>query len=205
MKYRVLALAFSAAAFTMFVTGCGTMDEAKVRELARDEANKAIEMQYGSGPAKFEFGAAWEKQFSYAQGNKVGNMIFVAGQLSHDTAIDEKGMPKTDLMTGKSFADQYRVTLENMKKVLASYGATMDDVVFLQNFVAPISGDKKLKAGDYNPEAAKIITEYFPKGLQAMTFVEVVRLYGDQQLVESNAIAIVKPAAAAPAAAPAAK
>lgn len=199
MKYlyisRILALALSATAFAVFAVGCGTMDEARVRELARDEAQKAIGMQGAAGPEKFGFGVAWEKEFSYSQGTKIGNMIFVAGQLAHDTAVDEKGMPKTDLMTGKPFEEQFRVTLENIKKVLEHYGATMDDVVFLQNFVAPVSGDKKLKAGDYNPVAAKLICEYFPNGLQAMTFVEVVRLYGGPQLVESNAIAVVKPKA----------
>ena len=201
MKLRVLAFALSAAAFTVFAVGCGNMDEAKVRNLARDEAQKVLSMQGAAGPEKFGFGVAWEKEFSYSQGTKVGNMIFIAGQLAHDTAVDEKGMPKTDLMTGKNFEEQYRVTLDNIKKVLEHFGATMDDVVFLQNFVAPVSGDKKLKAGDYNPVAAKLIREYFPNGLQAMTFVEVVRLYGGEQLVESNAIAVVKPnAQAAPAA-----
>jgi 2-iminobutanoate/2-iminopropanoate deaminase len=197
MKHRVLALALSVTAFAVLASSCGNMDEAKVRQLAREEAQKTMGMQAQAGPEKFGFGVAWEKQWSYSEGTKVGNMIFIAGQLAHDTNVDEKGMPKTDLMTGKSFAEQFRVTLENMKKVLAHYGATMDDVVFLQNFVAPVSGDKKLKAGDYNDAAAKLITEYFPNGLQAMTFVEVVRLYGSQQLVESNAIAVVKPAPAA--------
>ena len=201
MNHRVLALALSAAAFAVFASGCGNMDEAKVRELARDEAQKAISMQAPAGPQKFGFGVAWEKQWSYSEGTKVGNMIFIAGQLAHDTNVDEKGMPKTDLMTGKSFEEQFKVTLENMKKVLEHYGASMDDVVFLQNFVAPVSGDKKLKAGNYNDAAAKLVSQYFPNGLQAMTFVEVVRLFGDQQLVETNAIAVVKPgAAAAPAA-----
>ena len=201
MKLRVLAFALSAAAFTVFAVGCGNMDEAKVRNLARDEAQKVLSMQGAAGPEKFGFGVSWEKTWSYSQGTKVGNMIFIAGQLAHSTEVDSAGNPKQDLMTGKSFEEQFRATLENVKKVLEHYGATMDDVVFLQNFVAPVSGDKKLKAGNYNPSAAKLISEYFPNGLHAMTFVEVVRLYGDQQLVESNAIAVVThKAQAAPAA-----
>lgn len=191
MKHRAIGIVLSAVAFVLFAAGCGTMDEAKVRELARDEAQKAIS---GAGPEKFGFGVAWEKEWSYSQGTKIGNMIFVAGQLAHSTEVDSTGMPKQFFMG--SFEEQFKATLENIKAVLAHYGATMDDVVFLQNFVAPVAGDKKTKAGDYNPVASKLIREYFPNGLQAMTFVEVVRLYGDQQLVESNAIAVVKPAAA---------
>jgi enamine deaminase RidA (YjgF/YER057c/UK114 family) len=192
MKHRVLALALSATAFAVFAVGCGTMDEAKVRELARDEAQKAIGMQGAAGPEKFGFGVAWEKEWSYSQGTKIGNMIFVAGQLAHGTEVDSTGMPKFFM---GNFEEQYKATLENVKAVLAHFGATMDDVVFLQNFVAPVSGDKTMKAGDYNPAAAKLVREYFPNGLQAMTFVEVVRLYGPKQLVETNAIAVVKPKA----------
>jgi enamine deaminase RidA (YjgF/YER057c/UK114 family) len=190
--YIVLALALSATAFAVFAVGCGNMDEAKVRELARDEAQKAIGMQGAAGPEKFGFGAAWEKEFSYSQGTKIGNMIFVAGQLAHGTEVDSTGMPKFFM---GNFDEQYKATLENVKAVLSHFGATMDDVVFLQNFVAPVSGDKTMKAGNYNPVASKLIREYFPNGLQAMTFVEVVRLYGDKQLVETNAIAVVKPKA----------
>ncbi len=200
MKHRAIGIVLSTAAFVIFAAGCGTMDEAKVRELARDEAQKALGMQDGAGPQKFGFGAAWEKEFSYSQGTKIGNMVFVAGQLAHSAEVDSAGMPVKFFMG--SFEEQFRATLENVKAVLAHHGATMDDVMFLQNFVAPVAGDKKTKAGDYNPIAAKLIREYFPNGIHAMTFVEVVRLYGDQQLVETNAIAVLKPGAqaAAPAA-----
>lgn len=170
--------------------GCG-YDEAALRNIAREEALKVqSEKSRSFEPEKFGFGVAWEKEFSFAQGNKVGNMIFLAGQLSHDTELDDKGMPIRDLMTGKSFEEQLRQTLDNMKAVLDNYGATMDDVVFLQHFVDTEAGGNK--AGDYEPALAQLIQEYFPKGLQGMTCVEVLNLYGPQQLVESNAIAIVR-------------
>lgn len=191
MKRFVLGIALAVFAFGVLLSGCGKgVDELKAREIARDEAMKAMSQMVVT-PEKFGFGVAWEKEWSYSQGTKVGNVIYVAGQLAHSTEVDEKGMPKQDLMTGKNFEEQFKVTLENIKKVLAHYGATMDDVVFLQNFVAPLSRDKKLKAGDYNAAASKLVREYFPNGLQAMTFVDVVALYGGQQLVESNAIAVI--------------
>ena len=169
--------------------GCGN-NEAGIRAIAREEALKVQgEHEKSFAPEKFGFGVAWEKEFSFAQGNKTGNLIFLAGQLSHDTEIDGNGMPKRDLMTGKNFEQQLRQTLENMKAVLAHYNATMDDVVFLQHFVDTNAGGNK--AGNYEPVLAKLIQEYFPKGLQGMTCVEVSNLYGKEQLIESNAIAVV--------------
>ncbi|MFC1693296.1 RidA family protein, partial [Candidatus Latescibacterota bacterium] len=133
------------------------------------------------------FGGALEKEWSHSQGVKTGNMIFIAGQQPYDTNLDENGMPLTDLETGKNFKEQLQTVLGNIKKVLANYGATMDDVVFLQGFVdAEASGNKASFEG-----AAEIIQEFFPKGLQAMTFIMVDDLYGPEQLIEANAIAVV--------------
>ncbi|MBN1290693.1 MAG: RidA family protein [Candidatus Latescibacteria bacterium] len=183
----VLLIAFGLA---LIMAGCSHgVDELTTREIAREEAMKAVDNYAKSfKPDKFGFGVGWEKEFSYAQGNKVGNMIFVAGQLAHGRQVDDKGMP-TEFFMG-DFDQQLRATLDNIKAVLANYGATMDDVVFLQNFVVPKTRSGNT-AGNYNPSAAKIISEYFPNGLHAMTFVEVQGLYGDAQLVESNAIAVV--------------
>ena len=158
-----------------------------IREIAREEAANAISNYTKSfQPEPFGFGAAWEKEFSYAQGVKSGNMIFVAGQLAHGQQVDENGMP--EFLMG-DFEQQLRATLDNIKAVLANYGATMDDVVFLQNFVDTEAGGNT--AGDYWPVAAKVISEYFPNGLHAMTFAEVVDLFGPLQLVESNAIEVI--------------
>ena len=158
-----------------------------VREIAKEEAANTIGDYIKSlQPEKFGFGIAWEKEFSYAQGVKIGNMIFVAGQLAHGQEVDESGMP--EFLMG-DFEEQFRATLENVKAVLANYGATMDDVVFLQNFVDAEAGGNT--AEDYNPVIAKLVSEYFPNGLHAMTIAEVVNLFGPLQLVESNAIAII--------------
>lgn len=182
---RTLTACTLAIVWTLAAAGCG-VDEVKVRELARKEAQQVLsEYKESFAPEKFGFGVPWEKEWSYAQGVKTGNLIFVAGQLAHGQKLNPDGNP--DFYMG-DFEQQFRATLENIKAVLANYGATMDDVVFLQNFVDTQAGTRK--AGDYNTPAAKLICEYFPKGLHAMTFVEVVDLYGPEQLVESNAIAV---------------
>lgn len=187
MKKAIAAAILAVLALTL-VAGCSGVDETTVRQIAREEATKAVDDFVTSfAPEKFSFNTAWEKEFSYAQGVKTGNLIFVAGQLAHGQTVDANGMP--EFFMG-DFEQQLRAVLDNVKAVLANYGATMDDVVFLQNFVVTKTRSGKT-AGNYNPVAAKIITEYFPKGLHGMTFVEVAGLYGDDQLVESNAIAVV--------------
>ena len=183
---RIIMTVFTTLVVSFIVTSCG-VDEAEVTKIAREEAMNAIDTYARSfQPEEFGFGVAWEKEFSYAQGVKTGNMIFVAGQLAHGQEVDDEGMP--EFLMG-DFEEQFRATLENVKAVLANYDATMDDVVFLQNFVDPVAGNNK--SGDYNPIAAKLISEYFPNGIHAMTFAEVSNLYGPEQLVESNAIAVV--------------
>jgi 2-iminobutanoate/2-iminopropanoate deaminase len=183
MKTAVYTLT---AATALFTGGCG-VDEVTVHEIARQEALKAIEMRTTpTTPLKFGFGMPWEKEFSYAQGVKTGNTIFIAGQRAHGRTITTDGVP--EFIMG-DFEQQFRATLENMKAVLANYKATMDNIVFIQVFVDAEAGGNK--AGDYNPVAAKLIKEYFPKGQQAMTIVEVTDLNGPQQLVESNAVAVV--------------
>jgi len=188
-KALTVSVVLAAFAVALMVSGCGGVDEVTVRQIAREEAMKAIDTHLASfAPDKFGFGVSWEKSFSYAQGVKTGNLIFVAGQLAHGQEVDAQGNPTAYYMG--DFEEQYRATLENIKAVLANYGATMDDVVFLQNFVVPKTRSGK-KAGDYNPAAAKLVSEYFPNALHAMTFAEVAGLYGDDQLVESNAIAVI--------------
>lgn len=56
----------------------------------------------------------------YSQGVKSGNLIFVSGQLPIDAATGE--MPR-------EIKDQTRQSLNNVKSILESAGASMDNVV----------------------------------------------------------------------------
>ena len=188
MKRLCLAAVLIAFVCTLSViSGCGTNDAA-IRDIVREEIMKDREQRAKTfALEKFGFGGALEKEWSHSQGVKAGNLIFVAGQQPYDTNLDENGMPLTDLETGKNFQEQLRTVLENIEKVLANYGATMDDVVFLQSFVDAKAGENEASFDG----AAEVIQEYFPKGLQAMTFVMVDNLYGPEQLIEANAIAVM--------------
>ena len=78
-------------------------------------------------------GMPWEEQYGYAQATKVGDTIYVSGQLSHDdqgnmvapAPLDAAGKIADHGNMGAQMAQSYA----NLKKVLASFGATMDDIV----------------------------------------------------------------------------
>lgn len=63
----------------------------------------------------------WEKEYGYAQAVKVGDTIYVSGQVSHD----ETGK----IVSPGDMEAQMRQAYTNIKKVLAQYGATIDNIV----------------------------------------------------------------------------
>ena len=63
----------------------------------------------------------WEKEYGYSQAVKVGNTIYLSGQVSHD----DKG----NIVGRGDMAVQMRQTYANVEKVLAQYGATIDNIV----------------------------------------------------------------------------
>jgi enamine deaminase RidA (YjgF/YER057c/UK114 family) len=75
----------------------------------------------------------WEDQYGYAQAVKVGDTIYVSGQLSHDDTgamvapapLDAAGM----IRDHSNMAAQMRQSYANAKKVLFRFGASMADVV----------------------------------------------------------------------------
>ena len=78
-------------------------------------------------------GMPWEDEFGYAQAVKVDDTLYISGQLSHD---DEGNMvapaPLDDMkriLDHSNMEAQMRQTYVNAKKVLAKFGATLDDVV----------------------------------------------------------------------------
>jgi 2-iminobutanoate/2-iminopropanoate deaminase len=83
----------------------------------RKEASEAMTIRK---EAK-SLGVPWEKEFGYAQAVKVGDTIYLAGQVSHD----EKGAT-----VGKGNMEaQMRQAYANVGRVLALYGATLENVV----------------------------------------------------------------------------
>ena len=63
----------------------------------------------------------WAKDYRIAQGVKVGNTVYVSGQVG----FDKEG----NVVGGDDMKAQSVQTFENIKAVLTEAGATMDDVV----------------------------------------------------------------------------
>ena len=73
----------------------------------------------------------WASNFSIAQGVKVGDEVFVSGQV----ALDRDG----NVVGAGDMKAQTRQTFENIRTVLAEAGATMDDVVKILAFITDMS------------------------------------------------------------------
>lgn len=79
------------------------------------------------------WGVPWEEAYGYPQALRVGNEIYVSGQLGHDAAgtllapapLDASGRVR-DFSVMET---QMRNTYKNLSGILAKFGATLDDVV----------------------------------------------------------------------------
>ena len=78
-------------------------------------------------------GMPWEDLYGYAQAVRVGDTIYVSGQLSHDddgnivgaAPLDENGK----IRDHSNMATQMRQTYANAEKVLSLFGVTLQNVV----------------------------------------------------------------------------
>jgi 2-iminobutanoate/2-iminopropanoate deaminase len=62
-------------------------------------------------------GMPWEQQYGYARSVKVGDTIWISGQVSHDD--------KANIVGVRDMEVQMRQTYANVQQVLAQYGTTM--------------------------------------------------------------------------------
>ncbi len=67
----------------------------------------------------------------YSPGLRVGDFIFVSGQVPRD--------PATGQIVGETIEEQTRQVLENIKAILEAGGATLDDVVKVSAHLADLS------------------------------------------------------------------
>ena len=78
-------------------------------------------------------GMPWETDYGYKQAVRVGDTIYLSGQLSHDeegNLVGEAPLDENGNITDHTNVDiQMKQTYKNAKKVLEKYGATLDNVV----------------------------------------------------------------------------
>jgi enamine deaminase RidA (YjgF/YER057c/UK114 family) len=121
-------------------------------------------------------GMPWEKEYGYAQAVKIGDTIYLAGQVGHDDQGAIVGPGDMNV--------QMRQAYRNIEKLLAQYNATIhnvvDEVLFVRDmeaaFVARVQCKQEL-FGD-NPVVAS-------------TIVQIQRLAFPELLVEIKCIARV--------------
>jgi len=109
---------------------------------------------------------------NYSHAVKVGNTIYVSGQV----ALDRDGR-----LVGKGDIEAQAVQVfENLRAVLAAAGASLDDVVKLTTYATHFS---------YRPKITEVRSRYFQQ-VPASTFVVVTSLADPDLLVEIEAIAV---------------
>jgi len=119
-------------------------------------------------------GMPWEKEYGYAQAVKVGDTIYLSGQVSHDDEGKIVGL--------RDMEAQMRQAYANIKKVLAEYGATMDNVVDEILFVTDM--DIAFAA------AVKCRREVFSgTPIVASTIVQIQRLAFPDLMIEIKCVA----------------
>lgn len=121
-------------------------------------------------------GMPWEKEYGYSQGVKVGDTIYLSGQISHDETGEIIGVGDIEAQIRQAYA--------NIKRLLAEYGAGVENIVDETWFVTDI------EAGD--AAAGKLRKEIFSgMPVAALTVVQIQRLAFPELLIEIKCVARV--------------
>lgn len=119
----------------------------------------------------------WPIKVPFKHGVKAGNMIFVGGQV----ALDDKGR----VLHPGDIVAQSRIAMENIKRVLAEYGATMDDVVKMNTFYVGQGTQEDWEV------AARIRASYYKEPGPAATGIPLPTLALPGLMIEIEVIAAV--------------
>jgi enamine deaminase RidA (YjgF/YER057c/UK114 family) len=116
----------------------------------------------------------WEREYGYSQAVKVGDAIYVSGQISHDAKGDFVGVGDMEAQIRQAYA--------NVQTLLASYGATMSNIVDEVLFVTDMEAAFKA--------SAKCRQEIFGSPpVVASTIVQITKLAFPELLVEIKCVA----------------
>jgi len=123
----------------------------------------------------------WSMPVPFSQGWRVGNTVFVGGQISADEKGRTIGVGDIELQT--------RTVFENIRSVLREAGAEMKDVVKINTFyVFDGEGEELTKFWE---KMTKVRMEFFDQPGPCGTGVRVAGLAYPDLLIEAEAIAII--------------
>ncbi len=113
--------------------------------------------------------------FGFSHVVKVGDTVWVSGQLSMDQDGNIVGKGDMAVQTDKVY--------ENLQKCLESVGATLRDIVMLGIYVTDLD--------EFANKTAEIRKKYFGKYRPATTGIEVSRFYFLDAMIEVEATAVI--------------
>ena len=115
----------------------------------------------------------WEQEYGYSQAVKVGDTIYLSGQISHDETGEIVGAGDVDV--------QMRQTYANIKNLLTQYGVGMENIVDETWFVTDIEAASEA--------AVKLRKEIFSGSpVTALTVVQIERLAFPELLIEIKCV-----------------
>lgn len=118
----------------------------------------------------------WEQEYGYSQAVKVGDTIYISGQVSHDSKGNFVGIDDMEMQMRQSYA--------NIQKILAHYDATMDNIVDEVLFVTDMESA--------HAAAARCRQEIFAgTPVVASTIVQIQRLASPEFMIEIKCVAKV--------------
>lgn len=110
----------------LLIVGCGK-SENEIRSLIRDELSKAAERSYITGAQVIG---------PYSPAVKVGNFLFVSGQIGLN--------PATSNLTGDDIESQTRQSLDNLNSILKKAGYDSSHVIQCSVFLRDINDFPKM-------------------------------------------------------------
>jgi reactive intermediate/imine deaminase len=112
--------------------------------------------------------------FSSAAWQPPGRVLHLSGQVAQDAG--------GNLVGAGDIAAQTRQVLENLRRVLASAGGTMDDIAKVTVFLTDMAGLM---------EVHRVRAEFFRPPYPASTLVQVAALVRPEYLIEIEAVAVI--------------
>jgi 2-iminobutanoate/2-iminopropanoate deaminase len=123
-----------------------------------------------------DLGMTWEKEYGYSQAVKVGDTIYLSGQVSHDDKGNIVGLGDMEAQMRQAWA--------NVEKVLAQYGATIDNIVdelvFVTDMEAAFAAAVKIRPVVFR--GRPVVTS---------TLIQIQRLAFPELMIEIKCIAKV--------------
>lgn len=117
-------------------------------------------------------GWAWDDKIPMSQGVKMGNFVFISGQISQD--------PNGKVVGENDMTAQSKKVYENIEAILKQAGGTFANIIKVTAYLTDMT-----RYQEYNQVRAQVFRDYKP----ASTTVEVSGLAFKGLLVEVEAIA----------------